>query len=205
MAARSTNRRLRARSLRRRARLALVAILVVPVAATACLPSTSPGTPGPSGITGGSGAGQASAPPPTPVPTPSGPTPRPSFVPPTPTPAPTFFVYRVARGDNLNTIAHRFGTTARSIAFWNRSTYPSLDPESKSYRPDLVQVGWTLMVIPNVVFDEQELPEPSDLVGPSPSATDAWASGGDEDAAASDDGSLGGDIDPNAGDSPPPE
>ena len=88
--------------------------------------------------------------------------------------APTFLVYTVGTGDNLNTIAQQFGTTARSIAFWNRGTYPILDPESSGYRPNLLRVGWTLLVIPNVVFDEQTLPEPSELVGtpPSPTPTD---------------------------------
>jgi hypothetical protein len=113
-------------------------------------------------------------------------------VPPTPTPAPTFLVYTVASGDNLNSIAHRFGTTARSIAFWNRATYPTLDPEGPNYKPGLLQVGWTLRVIPNAVFDEQDLPEPSDLVGPQPTPTPS----GDEDVGAS--GDPGGDIDPNA-------
>jgi hypothetical protein len=128
---------------------------------------------------------------PTAPPRPSGPTPRPSFVPPTPTPVPTFLVYTVASGDNLNSIAHHFGTTARSIAFWNRATYPTLDPEASNYKPGLLQVGWTLMVIPNAVFDEQELPEPSDLVGPQPTPSPS-----DDETLASDD--PGGDIDPNA-------
>ncbi|MEO5940823.1 MAG: LysM domain-containing protein, partial [Candidatus Limnocylindrales bacterium] len=74
---------------------------------------------------------------------------------------PTFLVHVVAAGESLNTIAHRFGTTARSIAFWNRSTYPSLDPDSTGYRPDLLKVGWTLFLIPNAVVDEQDLREPS--------------------------------------------
>jgi hypothetical protein len=96
----------------------------------------------------------------------SGPTPVPTFVRPTPTPAPTFTAYVVKSGDNLNTIAHRYGTTARSIAFWNRGTYPSLDPEAAGYRPDVVRLGWTLVLIPNVKFDEQTLP------GPTPNPTD---------------------------------
>jgi hypothetical protein len=94
-------------------------------------------------------------------PAPTGPTPIPSFVRPTPTPAPTFMTYVVKSGDNLNTIAHRYGTTARSIAFWNRGWYPSLDPEAAGYRPDVVRIGWTLVLIPNVKFDEQTLPEPT--------------------------------------------
>lgn len=110
----------------------------------------------------------------------TGPSLRPSFVPPTPTPAPTFFVYVVASGDSLNSIAHRYGTTARSIAFWNRATHPSLDPTSPRYRPNLLKVGWTLQVVPNVVFDEEGIsdespgaPQPS-VTGPSeaPSATE---------------------------------
>ena len=75
---------------------------------------------------------------------------------------PTFMVYVVKRGDSLNKIAHRFGTKARSIAFWNRATYPSLDPESSRYSPNSIQVGWTLVLIPGVVFDENDLPEPTD-------------------------------------------
>ena len=95
------------------------------------------------------------------TPGPTGPTPIPSFVRPTPTPLPTFLAYVVKTGDNLNTIAHRFGTTGRSIAFWNRGTYPSLDPEAPNYKPNLVRIGWTLVLIPNVVVDEQTLPEPT--------------------------------------------
>jgi hypothetical protein len=92
---------------------------------------------------------------------PPGPTPIPSFVRPTPTPLPTFFAYLVKSGDSLNTIAHRFGTTGRSIAYWNRVAYPSLDPEAPSYKPNLVRVGWTLVLIPNSVVDEQTLPDPT--------------------------------------------
>jgi hypothetical protein len=134
------------------ARAILVAVLAAALAA-GCLPSGSRG--------GSAPAGSSDQPAPTVQPTPAGPTQRPTIVPPTPTPAPTFRVYVVARGDSLNTIARRFGTTARSIAFWNRATYPSLDPESAGYRPGLVKVGWTLFLIPNDIVDEQELPEPS--------------------------------------------
>jgi hypothetical protein len=74
----------------------------------------------------------------------------------------------VARGDTLSKIADRFGTSARSIAYWNRATYPSLDPEGPGYRPNLLQVGWTLQIIPNAQFDEQTLPEPSELQGTPP-------------------------------------
>ena len=115
-------------------------------------------TVGPSGSPTGAALGSPS---PTAVPTPTGPTPIPSFVRPTPTPLPTFLVYVVKSGDNLNTIAHRFGTTGRSIAYWNRGTYPSLDPEAPNYKPNLVRIGWTLVLIPNTVVDEQTLPDPT--------------------------------------------
>jgi hypothetical protein len=165
-----------------------VGIFAASVAVSACLPA---GTREDSPVTGGSAGGgiATTTPSPTANPAPSGPAPLPSFVPPTPTPVPTFLVYTVAGGDSLDSIAHRFGTTARSIAFWNRGTYPSLDPEASGYKPGLLQVGWTLMVIPNSVFDEQNLPEPSDLVGPQPTPTPS--DGSDSTVAPS------GAIDPN--------
>ncbi len=127
----------------------------------ACLPArTGSGSDGPSFAS----SSQVSASPPATEP-PSGPPGPRSFIPPTPTPAPTFLVYVVVAGDNLNIIARHFGTTARSIAFWNRATYPSLDPLSSGYRPDIVRIGWTLLVVPNLVFDEQNLP--GDTAGPS--------------------------------------
>jgi hypothetical protein len=140
--------RARARAGDRRPTLAAVGALVAVAVLGGCLPEgtrgsavTSPGAP-------------ATAPVASVDTRPSGPTPTPSFVPPTPTPAPTFLVVTVKKGDSLNTIAHQFGTTARSIAFWNRTTYPSLDPESPSYKPGLLQVGWTLYLLPNLVYDE---------------------------------------------------
>lgn len=94
----------------------------------------------------------------TPEPTPAGPTPTPSFVRPTPTPMPTFFVYTVVRGDTLERIAKLFGTDGRSIAYWNRLAYPSLDPDSGRYRPNYIAVGWTFQLIPNTVVDPEDLP-----------------------------------------------
>lgn len=95
----------------------------------------------------------------------------PSFVRPTPNPSPTFLVYEVGPGDTLTSIAREFGTTARSIAYWNRDTYPSLDPDSASYDPDRIGVGWVLRLIPTGVVNEDELldatPTPSPLVPPS--------------------------------------
>ena len=94
----------------------------------------------------------------TPEPTPAGPTPTPSFVRPTPTPQPTFLSYKVVSGDSLGKIAKRFKTTERSISYWNRATYPSLDPESGSYRPDYLKLGWVLNIIPNAEVDPEDLP-----------------------------------------------
>jgi hypothetical protein len=137
------------------ARLALGATLIALVAA-GCLPSGRRGE-----GSGPAGSGSSSLATIGPLPTLSGPTQRPTIVAPTPTPRPTFLVHVVVQGDSLNTIAHRYGTTARSIAFWNRATYPSLDPESANYRPDLLKLGWTLFLIPNDTVDEQNLPDPS--------------------------------------------
>ena len=85
------------------------------------------------------------------------PSPSPSFVRPTPNPSPTFFVYEVRGGDTLTSIAREFGTTARSIAYWNRDRYPSLDPDAPDYEPDRITIGWTLRLIPTAEFDEEEL------------------------------------------------
>ena len=136
----------------RRAR-PLVTVVLLAALASACLPPVSRSSAG-----AGSGAAGSGVPTLAPSAGPTGPTPRPSFVPPTPTPAPTFAVYTVASGDNLNSIARKFGTSARSIAFWNRSTYPSLDPESVGYSPNLLKLGWTLFIIPNVILTDDEAP-----------------------------------------------
>jgi hypothetical protein len=102
-------------------------------------------------------------PPPTPTPSPTPlPTPTPTPGPPTPTPVPTFATYTVRAGDSLTTIARRYHTTARSIAYWNRDTYHSLDPESPHYAPDNLQIGWVLRVQPGVVFSPSPTPEPID-------------------------------------------
>ena len=103
----------------------------------------------------------------TPTPTPAGPTATPSFVRPTPTPQPTFFVYAVKRGDTLERIAKLYGTDGRSVAYWNRLAYPSLDPDSSQYRPNYIAVGWMLQLIPNTVVDPEDLPP-----GPTPAAPD---------------------------------
>ena len=127
-------------------RLAILAALVV----VGCVPQPAGRSqPPPSGV---------AAVTPRPVVTPSGPTPTPSFRRPTPTPRPTFLAYRVRTGDTLISIARRFETTTDSIAYWNRLTYPSLDPDSPSYRPNDIRVGWTLLLVPNDVVDPEDLP-----------------------------------------------
>jgi hypothetical protein len=85
----------------------------------------------------------------------------PSFTRPTPTAMPTFLTWVVQPGESLNTIAARFNTKARSIAWWNRGRYPNLDPESATYNPGLIEVGWTLVLIPGVTVDEEHPPSPS--------------------------------------------
>jgi hypothetical protein len=104
---------------------------------------------------------------PTPIPTPAGPTPTPSFVRPTPTPLPTFMTYTVVTGDSLEKIAKRFGTTGRSIAYWNRATYPSLDPDSSAYRPNYLKLGWILVLIPHTQVDPENLPSLPPTATPS--------------------------------------
>jgi len=93
--------------------------------------------------------------------------PSPSFVRPTPTPEPSPVEYTVVAGDTLTSIARRFATTARSIAFWNRARYPSLDPASPGYAPDRIEVGWRLTIIPGVVVDETELTPPPASLSPT--------------------------------------
>lgn len=115
---------------------------------------------------------------PTPVATPAGPTPTPSFVRPTPTPQPTFFVHTVIAGDSLGKIAKRYGTTARSIAYWNRVTYATLDPDSEGYDPDYLVIGWTLRLIPNLVVDPENLPPGRPTPEPALSAEPSAETGG---------------------------
>lgn len=160
----------------RRSRLAVLGVLVA-LASGACLPATLRPTPTP-------------APTPTPSPSPS-PTPSPTPGPPTPTPAPTFALYTVARGDTLTSIARRFATTGRSIAYWNREAHPSLDPESAGYDPNRLQVGWVLRILPGQVhaapLDEGEPPDETPSATPDEGGEEA---GMPSDAA--DDGSDAG-------------
>jgi len=89
---------------------------------------------------------------------------------PTPTPAPTFALYAVRRGDTLIELAARFETTPESLAYWNRARYPSLDPESPSFRPDRIEVGWELVYLPGAVVDPEDLPPASDEPTDDPGA-----------------------------------
>jgi hypothetical protein len=153
--------------------VAAVAIVV----GAACLALVSGCVPRPAGIGSppatGTGSSTVSIEPDLSLPVgPVGPTPSPSFVRPTALPAPTFLAYTVKSHDTLTSIAREFHTTPRSIAFWSRAEHPSLDPESATYQPDRLEVGWILRLIPDAVFDEDELMDapPSPAPGASSSA-----------------------------------
>ena len=88
----------------------------------------------------------------------------PTFVRPTPSPQPTFLTYVVQPGDSLNSIAREYRTTARSIAWWNRAAYPSLDPESEAYDPTACRSAGSSPSCPDSVVDEDNPPAP----GPAP-------------------------------------
>jgi len=127
-----------------------------PVASPACSLSATLASPGAS-----IGAAAPSGTCATPTPGPTGPTPEPSFVRPTPTPGPTFTSYVVRVGDTLTSIARAYSTTGRSIAWWNRGAYPSLDPESPAYDPNHLDLGWVLVLLPGMVVDDANPPSPS--------------------------------------------
>jgi hypothetical protein len=88
----------------------------------------------------------------------------PTFVRPTPSPLPTFSSHVVRSGETLTSIAKSLRTTARSLAWWNRGAYPTLDPQSAAYDPNHLQLGWILVALPGTVVDENNPPTPS----PSP-------------------------------------
>lgn len=88
----------------------------------------------------------------------AGPTITPTFARPTPSPAPTFLGYTVQAGDTLNSIARQFDTSGRSIAWWNRGTYPKLDPLGPGYDPNTIRVGWVLLLLPGTVVDDANPP-----------------------------------------------
>ena len=143
-----------------------VTTLLLGLAVIACIPGTSlRSTLTPPATESG---------PPSPIPAPSSPgvSAVPSFVRPTPTPRPTFLAYVVKRGDTLTSIARTYRTTARSIAFWNRTQHPSLDPDSPSYQPNRIEVGWVLLLVPDLELDPEDLPpEPTRSPTPSPPAS----------------------------------
>jgi LysM domain len=85
----------------------------------------------------------------------------PTFSRPTPTIQPSPLQYVVKSGDTLLGLGKRYETTGRSIAFWNRDRYPTLDPDSPRYNPNDLQVGWILAITPGIVVDESTLPGPS--------------------------------------------
>lgn len=140
----------------------LAPAILLSVVAVACVPTPANRL----GPTPDGSGGIASEP--TPIPTPAGPTATPSFVRPTPTPGSTFALYTVKTGDTLVGIARRFRTTGQSIAYWNRVTYPSLDPDSPKYRPDRLEVGWVLQILPNQEVDPEALPSVSPRPTPRP-------------------------------------
>ena len=132
-----------------------LAASVVAVIATACVPQpANRRTPPPLAAS----AVAASEPPASP--TPASPSPSLTFSRPTATPQPTFLAYRVRSGDTITSIARDHETSVRSIGYWNRATYPSLDPDSSRYNPDNLRVGWTLLLIPGVEVDPDEITPP---------------------------------------------
>ncbi len=157
---------------------ALLVVAACALTLAACLPSSIRETPSPGAP---SAVAATVAPTEAPSPTPG---------PPTPTPAPTFALHTVVAGDSLTSIARAYGTSGRSIAYWNRDQYPSLDPESPDYDPDGIRRGWVLRILPNQEYvpppgdgetGEQVTPEPTDdeslyetpSPSPSPSPTPA--------------------------------
>lgn len=141
----------------------LGAALAILIGVVFVLPNLRPADPGasPDGAASPSGSAVAVS---------LGPTPTITFIRPTPTPRPTPLIYFVKSGDSLNSIADEFKTTARSIAFWNRDRYPSLDPQSPQYAPNRIGVGWTFTITPNTIVDETALPSRSPA-SPDPSPT----------------------------------
>ncbi len=86
---------------------------------------------------------------------------------PTPAPAPTLTAYVVRVGDTLAELAARFGTTVDSLAYWNRARYPTLDPESRTYAPNRIEIGWRLDYVPGQVVDPENPPPAATPSGPA--------------------------------------
>jgi LysM domain len=85
---------------------------------------------------------------------------------PTPAPAPTLTAYVVRAGDTLAALAARFGTTVDSLAYWNRARYPTLDPASRAYAPNRIEIGWRLDYMPGQVVDPENPPPAAIPSGP---------------------------------------
>ena len=103
------------------------------------------------------------------------PTPRRTVSLPEATPLPAFTLYTVRGGDSLLSIAARFRTSPLSLSYWNRDRYKSLDPDTTTYAPDRIEVGWRFRLIPGAEVDPEDflpLPSesPSDSPGTSPTA-----------------------------------
>jgi peptidoglycan/xylan/chitin deacetylase (PgdA/CDA1 family)/LysM repeat protein len=115
----------------------------------------------------------APLPTPKPSPTPTA-TPKPTAV---PTPASQFIYYTVRAGDTLSLIAQRYATTWQSLVYWNRTSYPSLDPANPAYNPNRLEVGWVLRLIPGVVVPyDAPLPTPLPIPTPVPTPAPSTAS-----------------------------
>lgn len=145
-------------------------VLVALVVVAACIPAGVRRT-APTAVGSDAGPSIAVA---TPSSSPAGPSGPPSFACPTPTPQPTFLAYVVKRGDTLTSIARAHRTTPRSVAFWNRTQHPSLDPDSPAYAPDRIEVGWVLLLVPDMELDPEDFPpspEPSTSPDPSPTGS----------------------------------
>ncbi|RLT39388.1 MAG: hypothetical protein DWI58_13125 [Chloroflexi bacterium] len=139
-----------------RPRAVLALTVTFALAIGACLPPTVGPTPSPSPATPAPSAWAT----PAPSPSPSGPT---------PSPTPAFIVHTVVASDSLLSIGERYDTSGRSVAYWNRTTYPSLDPESPDYAPDRIQIGWELVVYPGTEYDPES--EATPVPSPAPHAS----------------------------------
>jgi peptidoglycan/xylan/chitin deacetylase (PgdA/CDA1 family) len=110
----------------------------------------------------------------------AGPSPSPAPTPgyPTAAPGPTFMSYTVQAGDSLTSIARQFGTTPRSLSWWNRGTYPGLDPESPGDVPNDRRPGWAIVLMPGATVDDENPPSPSPAPpSPSPAPSTSTPSG----------------------------
>jgi hypothetical protein len=77
-------------------------------------------------------------------------------------------LHTVVAGDSLTSLGRKYHTSGRSIAYWNRAQFPSLDPESPNYNPDNLKRGWILQILPG----QEYAPSASDFetgITPSPS------------------------------------